>query len=188
MLTSHDRLAAALRRAPAKLPAAIALLVLSQAAFALDLPRYDYQGASGVCLPSTPAFEAAVRARPLGLANESAGTVFITCPFRGTDPTLQVGAYQVQVQVGNNDVVSKAITCTLVVTYRLPGQTVDRLAYVPRSVGLVPGGGNFITWGPTDFTGVPGAQRIPMSAVSCAMPALTTVHYTGNYYYQDVGT
>lgn len=187
MIKSHDGGLARIRSAAAPF-VAFCLLAAAQPAFALDLPRFDYQGASGVCLPSSQAFEAAARARPLGLANTSAGTIFVTCPFRGTDPLFQAGAYQVQVVVGNEDAVnSKVITCTLVVTYRLPGETVDRIAYVPRTVGLAPGAGNFITWGPTDFTGVPGAQRIPMSAVSCGMPPLTTVNYTGNYYYENVG-
>jgi len=161
--------------------------LLSTGVFAIDKPRFDYQGAAALCQPSSPIHEANLRSRPLGLSNSGTKTAFVTCALQGSDPTGQRGAYQVQVNVGNNDTVAKIITCTLVVVFRKPGETVDRTVYIPRSASVPAGSGGFISWVPTDLTGTTGGPEVPKSGVSCGLPKKTTLQYTGNYYREDVG-
>ncbi|MEP6633387.1 MAG: hypothetical protein ABJA62_04185 [Luteimonas sp.] len=166
---------------------AVVLAVSAQGAIAIDKARFDYQGASGVCQPSLPQYEPNLKSRPLGLANAGPELSFVTCALQGSDPTGQRGAYQVQVNVTNNDTVAKFIRCTLVVVYRLSGETVDKTAYIPRTVTVIGGGGSFISWVPTDITGAFGGPEISKAGISCALPAKTTLQYTGTYYREDVG-
>jgi hypothetical protein len=162
--------------------------VLATAASAIDKPRFDYQGASGVCQAASSEYEANLRARPLGLSNSGTTTAFVTCAIQGSDPTGQRGAYQVQVNISNNGTTSRIVTCTLVVVFRKPGETVNRTVYSPRSANITPGGGTFISWVPTDLTGTTGGPEISKSGISCKLPGKTTLQYTGNYYREDVGT
>lgn len=84
----------------------MAALSVTQAA-AVEKLRFDYQGAAAVCQPSKPLYEAGLRSRPLGLANAGTDIAFVTCALQGSDPTGQRGAYQVQVNITNNDTVAK---------------------------------------------------------------------------------
>jgi len=161
--------------------------LLSATVVAIEKPRFDYQGAAGVCQPSTAIYEANLRSRPLGLSNSSTQTAFVTCAIQGSDPTGQRGAYQVLVNVGNNDTAAKNITCTLVVVFRLANETMDRTVYSPRTISLPAGFGGFISWVPTDLTGTTGGPDISKSGISCGLPAQTTLQYTGNFYREEVG-
>jgi len=162
--------------------------LLSGTALAVDKARYDYQGAAASCEAALPMYEANLRSRPLGLSNSGTATSFVTCNIMGSDPTGQRGAYQVQVNVANNNTTSKQVACTLVVVYRMSGETVDKTAYRTKTATLASNGGGFISWVPTDLTGTSGGPEISKSGVTCTLPGKTTLQYTGNYYREDVGT
>jgi hypothetical protein len=164
-----------------------AISILGGAAFAVEMPRYDYQGAAGVCQAASPDNEPNLRSEPLGLSNSGTTPAFVTCAIQGSDPTGQRGAYQVLVNVANNGTASQIIRCTLVVVFRKPGETVDRTVYSPRAQVVLPGAGAFISWVPTDLTGTTGGPEISKSGVMCGLPGKTTLQYTGNYYREDVG-
>jgi hypothetical protein len=159
----------------------------STGVLAVEVLRFDYQGAAAVCQPSAPIHETNLRSRPLGLSNSGTKTAFVTCANQGSDPTGQRGAYQVLVNVGNNDTVAKRITCTLVVVFRKPGETANRTVYSPRAADVPAGSGGFIAWVPTDLTGQTGGPEIPKWAVSCGLPKKTTLQYTGSFYKEEVG-
>lgn len=76
----------------------------------------------------------------------------------------------------------------MVVVYREPDETVNKTAYRPRSINLGASSSGFLTWIPTDLTSEFGGPEISKSGISCAMPAKTTLQYTGNYYEEEVGS
>lgn len=151
---------------------------------AVEVFRYDYQGAAGVCQPSLPEYEAGLRSRPLGLANEGTTTAFVTCTFRGDDTAGGRGAWQVLVNVANDGTTSQTVKCTLV-DGAASGAT-SNATYTPKSAGLFIGGAAFIAWVPTDIAGSPA--KINRPALSCALPAKTTLQYLGINYDENIGS
>lgn len=155
---------------------------------AAELPRFDYQGAAGVCQAAMPAYEPLLYSRPLGLANIGASTAYVTCAVQGSDPAGQRGAYKVEVNVSNTHTAPQIVTCTMVVVYRKVGDVADSTVYMPRSLALPPSAGGFIHWVPTDLIGAFGGPEISKSGISCILPPATTLQYVANYYYENIGT
>lgn len=151
---------------------------------AVELPRSDFQGASGLCKASTPAFAASVRYRPLGLANESDSAIYVTCNWQGDDSQSSVrGARRVYVVISNFGGDAQDVTCTLVNGFQ-SGANVQA-TYTPKTVNIAAGAGATIEWLPAD---VPGSQAtIKLPAVSCVLPGNSTLQHTGKEYNEDVG-
>lgn len=151
---------------------------------AVEVTRSDFQGASGLCKAATPAFAASVRHRPLGLANESASGIFVTCNWQGDDSQNTVrGARRVFVVVSNYGASAQDVTCTLVNGFQ---SGITLLAtYTSKTVNIAAGAGATIEWLPGD---VPGSQTtIKLPALSCLLPGDSTLQYTGKEYNEDVG-
>lgn len=165
---------------------ALSLFALSAfgcVANAAEVGRYDFQGAAGLCKGALPSHRDALRARPLGLANVSQSDAFVTCSWQGDATANGRGASQVFVLVSNTSSAGKSISCTLV--NGTQAGAVTAATYTPKSVGLNPGTNTFLAWLPSEIAGSPSEITLP--AVTCSLPAGTTLHYTGRNYLEDVG-
>lgn len=174
-----------MRRAVRLLLPASCLLALSLAANAAEVARVDVQGATGMCKASTSDFAAGTRYRPLAVANESAGGVFVTCNWQGDDRSGSVrGAKRLSVAVSNYASTEKTVTCTLVNGHQT-GALVFA-TYVPRSVTIAAGGHAELEWLPGDVANA-GPSGIDRPSVSCALPSQTALQHTRREYNEDVG-
>lgn len=163
---------------------ALILGAVQASAIAAEVFRYDYQGAAAVCQPALPEYEAGLRSRPLGLSNEGDTTAFVTCTFHGDDTSGGRGAWQILVNVANDGTAAASIDCTLVDGFASGSSS--NATYTTKSVGLFPGGnGAFIAWLPSEVSGSPA--KINRPALSCSLPARTTLHYIGINYDENIG-
>jgi hypothetical protein len=166
-------------------PMFIALVASASAVGAAELPRVDVQGASGLCRAATAAFAAGTRYRPLGLANESAGQIFVTCNWQGDDHQDSVrGAKRLTVAISNNGSTSRAYTCTLVNGHQT-GASVYA-TYVPKTITIAAGAGAEMAWVPSEVSNA-SASGIDRPSLSCVLPASSTIQYIGREYNEDVG-
>jgi hypothetical protein len=156
----------------------------SQTSNAAEISRQDFQGAVGMCKASMPAYVASLRNRPLGMANESATDVYVTCNWQGDDTQNGTrGARRVSVVVGNTSASSKTVECTLVNGFQSGAQT--SATYTPKAATIAAGAAATITWVPGDIAG--GPDQIKLPALSCKLPGGTTLQYTSKQYNEDVG-
>lgn len=166
---------------------AIALTMAGSIAYpalAVEVARQDFQGAAGMCKGATPAYNDALRIAPLGMANESAAAVFITCNFQGDDTQNSTrGAQRVSVSFVNNSTSSRTVACTLVNGFQSGSTTVA--TYTPKSIVIAAGATASIAWVPGDIAGAPTQIKLP--ALSCNVPAGTTLQFTAKQYNEDVG-
>lgn len=162
------------------------VVAATREAVAVDVFRYDYQGAGAVCQPSLPEYSASLRSRPLGIANEGATTVFVTCTFQGDVAGGGRGARQLEVVAANIDVQTLGIVrCTLVDGFASGG--VITAVYVDPRVGVFThGGAQSITWSPADIAGNP--QKIDRPGVLCSLPPNTVLQYFSKYYDENIGS
>lgn len=137
-----------------------------------------------MCKPATAEFAAGVRHRPLGLANESTGPIFVTCNWQGDDSQGTVrGAKRVMVVVSNDGASAADVACTLVSGFQ-QGANVQA-SYTPKTTNIAPGQAATIQWLPSELPNAPA--RIGIAAVSCALPGAATLNYTGKEYDENVG-
>jgi hypothetical protein len=166
------------------LAVAACLLSVSVPAHAVEVTRTDLQGASGLCKAALPAHAAAARYRPLGLGNESDANMFVSCNWQGDDSQNTArGARRVFVVISNHGAVARSVSCTLVNGFQSGAGLYA--TYTPKSVDIAPGAGATLEWVPADIAGAPATILLP--AVSCALPPLSTLQYTGKVYNEDVG-
>ncbi|MGH8031983.1 MAG: hypothetical protein ACREO8_06345 [Luteimonas sp.] len=159
----------------------LALPIVSASA-AIDTPRYDYQGAGGVCQPTAAQFERGLRSRPLGLANEGTTTAFVSCALQGNDVAAGRLITQVDVVVANGTRGTGTISCTLV------AQTQAGMAfYSARTSTPAPGQAALFTWFPTDAA-IDGGTKIgiPRPSLQCSLPPSAVLQYTALYYREDI--
>lgn len=166
--------------------ASLAVLLLSLAAtagHAATVARNDFQGAAGLCKAALPGFTAGLRSRPLGMANESSSPIFITCNWQGDDTQNgNRGARQLTVTLGNTSGADLQVTCTLVNGFQ--SGLLTQATYTPKTVTIANGGSATLTWLPADVGAV---EQIKLPALSCSMPAGTTLQSTSRAYIEDVG-
>jgi len=164
---------------------ALAALASMPSAQAVEVARNDVQGASGMCKAATAAYAANARYRPLGLANESDSSIFVTCNWQGDDNgDSGRGATRVYVVITNNGSTSRSFTCTLVEGHQDGALTFA--TQTPRTVSIAAGAGATLQWVPTDLAGDP--ETIELPSLSCLLPANSTLQYTGKEYNEDVGS
>ena len=163
---------------------ALSTLAASFPLGAATLARSDVQGAAGLCKAATPAYAAAVRYRPLGVANESAANAYVTCSWQGDDnSTAARGATKVYVAISNFGSSTARVTCTLVEGHQDGAFTFA--SYNPKTISIAPGAGATLQWLPSEIQGAPATIELP--SLSCALPAGATMNYTGKEYNEDVG-
>lgn len=161
----------------------LALSTFGPAANAVEVGRYDFQGAVGMCKGALQSHRDALRAKPLGLNNIAATDAFVTCNWQGDASTNGRGASQVFVLVSNTSAGGRTISCTLVNGTQAGATTTA--TYTPKTVGLSPGTNTFLAWTPSELPGAPADITLP--SVTCLLPPGTTLHYTGRNYPEDVG-
>lgn len=163
---------------------ALSTLAASFPIGAVSLARSDVQGAAGLCKAATPAYAAGVRYRPLGVANESSENAFVTCNWQGDDnSTAARGATRVYVAISNFGGASASVTCTLVEGHQ--DGVLTFASYTPKTISIASGAGATLQWLPSEIQGAPATIELP--SLSCALPAGTTMNYTGKEYSEDVG-
>lgn len=162
----------------------LCVLTLATAdAQAVEQNRTDQQGASGMCQGALASYNANLRARPLGLANEGSATAFVSCAWQGDDTANGRGSQQIQVVIGNNGSAAAAVNCTLVNGFQ--AGTFVNATYTLKSATIAPGAAATITWVPGDIVGAPPEIRLP--ALSCQLPPGTVIQHTIKSYLEDVG-
>jgi hypothetical protein len=171
---------------PAAISALVALCVAAPwgEVAAVDVFRYDFQGAAGICQPALSSHAASLRARPLGLINEGTESAFVTCTFRGDPRANERGATKVQVHVGHVGEAGSTVTCTFVEGVELGG--VSNAVYRTKSLPVYGGSaGASMTWQPSEIAGAPALIYQP--ALQCQLGPGTAIHYISVYYDEDVG-
>src|SRR5690606_27999345 len=101
-----------------------ALLALPAAVGAVEVARYDMQGAAAICQPATHLYAGSLRARPLGLVNEGTTDVFVSCTLAGDPRPGGRGAMKVLAEVGAVGQTGGMASCTFVDGYQ-QGSVVD---------------------------------------------------------------
>ncbi len=128
------------------------------------------------CQGALPAYEGAIRKRPLAVQNEGGSAAFVTCAFAVTErPKLA----RLWFNAINGSAV--AISCTAV-----SGAT-GAAAYASKTVTAPANGSRVdITWLPTDF-GTSGAFATRFVSMSCALPAGAGIIDSHVVFDEDVG-
>lgn len=175
-------------RLPACTAAVIAALLLAGHAgnaAAVEVERYDYQGAAAICQPATNQHAANLRSRPLGLVNEGTTTAFVSCALVSDPRPAGRGAMKVLVEVGASSNVVGGVSCTFVDGLQ-QGASSDAV-YRTKST-LLTGGtrGVALTWQPSEIAGAP--EHIFRPAVQCALGPGMALHYLSITYDEDIGS
>ena len=150
-------LAATLLFAAAWAPPAEALRVTAQAAAA--------------CQGALPAFETAIRKRPLAVQNEGDAPAFVTCAL--TNPGTSNGVTRIQsgqVYVQNLGSVTRSVSCTAVNSSASAAPA--PAAYLTRTLQVPPSttASTAFSFAAADFAGAPILLPGDTFGVSCSLP------------------
>lgn len=118
------------------------------------------------CQGALPAFETAIRKRPLAVQNEGTISSYVTCSFEfDAYEAIDNSALMVDLYLSNNTDADVSVTCTAVAGFQ--GGTVE---YSSQTVDIPAGesGGNPY-WVDTDFAG--GGMASGLVSVSCNVPS-----------------
>lgn len=175
-------------RLPAYLTASLAVALASAAsgpASAVEVLRYDFQGAAAICQPAKGEYAEKLRSRPLALANEGTTPAFVSCALRGDPRPGGRGAMKVLAEVGSVTGLTGTVTCTFVDGYQ-QGATVDAV-YRPKTALVFPASrGVALTWQPVEIAGNP--EHIFRPALQCMLGPGTALHYIAITYDEDIGS
>jgi hypothetical protein len=152
-------------------------------ASAVDISRFDYQSATGMCSGTTSVGGSNLRYRPLSIDNIGSTDQFVSCGFQGDDQADGRGSQTVAVRVYNGSALSATIDCVLIDGFRSGANTVA--TFTNKSVDLAAGASTFVTWVPADITPAPPAIDLPQ--VQCVLPGGTSLQYGYKRYLEGVG-
>lgn len=129
------------------------------------------------CQGALPAFETAIRKRPLAIQNEGTTPSFITCGFEfDAGDAIDNSALMVDTYFTNNTAAPVSLTCTAVTGW----QTGDN-EFVSLTEVIQPGAqSEEMAWFAEDFTG--GGMASGLVAISCALPVGVGVNDTYVYW------
>ena len=125
----------------------------------------------GACLGSSPASEANLRERPLGVRNEGATAVFVSCAAQwGYNPYQVIDA---SIVVTNANAQAVDVACTLV------DGVLDTVAYFPKTVSIAANGTGKMVWRYSDYgnTSFSGFENF-----SCNLPPGVEINFVGFGY------
>ncbi len=146
------------RLAAATIAAGLALTAALLPASAANTQQFT-AGAAMACRPALPAFDGAIRTRPLAMANEGSTAAFVTCTNWSTP--FAHDNYNTLVELANRNAWGVNVNCTLVA-----GGDTYSLTYTPVTVSVPPNGRSNAIWGnPSAGALLPGTLRY-----SCALP------------------
>jgi hypothetical protein len=132
------------------------------------------------CQGALPAFETAIRKRPLAIQNEGTSNSFITCAFEfDAGNAIDNSALMVDTYFTNNTAAPVSLTCTAVTGW----QTGDN-EFVSVTEVIQPGqqSGDMV-WFAEDFAG--GGMASGLVAISCNLPVGVGVNDTYVYWASD---
>jgi hypothetical protein len=157
-------------------------LAMAGAGHAVQRDRFTMESATRACTGASSAYTANLRARPLGLYNESAATVFVSCGWEGmrdADRTMDVAS----VGIRNYGTAPAQVTCTFVHGYgaRDAGE-VDAPDYYTVSSLVVPGMLYALNLTPEGMT-----TPLTLPQASCTLPPGVALHTVGTLYREEVG-
>ena len=141
---------------------------------------------AGICQGALPAFETAIRKRPLAIQNEGSTTAFITCSFtsQGEWGGSARNPTRVSVFVNNASGAAVPLSCTGVTGYA----TQSSSHYVVKQVNLTAGTGQHVmNWVPADFQ--EGATLFPsgLFSISCGLPPGVAINDSYVHFSEEVG-
>ena len=133
------------------------------------------------CQGALPAFETAIRKRPLAITNEGTSAAFVTCGFEydavdaeGNAPVL------LDTYFSNTTAAELSVTCTAVSGF----ETGDN-EFVSQTVAIAPGTQGNLFWEDADFP-VDGLAS-GLVSISCNLPAGAAVNDTYIWWLADDG-
>ncbi len=141
---------------------------------------------AGICQGALPAFEAAIRKRPLAVQNEGTQTAFVTCAFTSQGDFSASAENPVAVVMWFNTTSGAAtsISCTGVSGYQQgPNQFVVKTATAPATGAQAP-----ILWEASDFADAPDIFPSGLFSVSCALPPGTAINDSYVFFQEEIGT
>jgi len=136
--------------------------------------------AANSCIPSRPAYEGAVRKRPLAVQNEGDTDAFVTCAF-ANDGTV----YYFQMAIQNQTPVPKNVTCTAV---NGSNNIQTPAAYMVKTAFLAPNSYLMLTFDGSDFGGTAG-NPLPSDFIgaNCILIPGTGIGETAVVFEEEIG-
>jgi hypothetical protein len=151
------------------------------AAHAATVQRSVIQSAVMACQASTPAFDASLRKKPIGVDNVGTGTAYVTCGLGGDAGGTPTSTW-VGVVLRNPVPFAASVTCTLVDA----GSDLNSPKYLTKSVFMPPFyAGEDLYF---DSAADNGNVAFTAPAISCALPAGAGVAATSRQYPEDIGS
>ena len=162
------------------LVAAAAAILAAPAASAAVVERQEVRLGVRDCQGALPAFEGALRKRPLAIQNEGTIPAFVTCAFEGTN-SGQPGSKRIRVLLRNFGAAAVDVSCTLVDG----GPGIFLPTYFTQVTTVAPGPTTiiFATWTRADNGGNPYTYP----AVSCNLPPNVAIPAVQRDYDEDIG-
>lgn len=137
------------------------------------------------CQGALPAFETAIRKRPLAVQNEGTTNAFVTCSFlsQGSIDSSTTNPNDVLVYFNSVSGTNVPISCTGV-----SGYAGGANEFVVKSV-IVPANGQAqITWNSADFAGAPANFPSGLFSISCNLPPGGAINDTRMTFREEIGT
>jgi len=157
---------------------AVALALAATAMHATDAQAAASSASTGVgaCRGSSPAANANLRKRPLGVRNEGATAVFVSCAAQwGYNPTQVITA---TVLLSNANAQATDVTCTLV-----DGVSNGAAFYFPKTMSLAANDIDQMVWSPSEYG---GTSFSGFENFSCSLPPGVEVNVVGFEYDYDI--
>lgn len=156
----------------------VAACLAAPAASAATVERQELYMSVSRCQPSLPAFDGAIRKRPLAMQNEGTGPAFITCGLDGLF-YAQPSKKFITVGLANTSGAAASVTCTLV--DGRPG--FSNPAQFTKSVTIGAGSASEIIYSAADN----GGENFIYPATSCNLPPGTGITFVGARFDEDIG-
>lgn len=133
------------------------LIVAAAATLSMPTPadavfHSDGSNATGPCNGALPAFEGALRKRPLALRNEGTTSAFVSCSLQ-TDGGQNNGYGTALLTFVNRNATSTAVDCTMVngTVAELVALGEDPPTFFPQTLGIPANSAGVMTWEAPDF-------------------------------------
>lgn len=165
---------------------ALAGMLAPASAEAAPSPRAFRANPTAICQGALPAFETAIRKRPLAIQNEGTSSAFITCSFisQGSPVSSTTNPTAVQVFFNNVSGVETTISCTGV-----SGYATGANQYLVKSVDTPASGSQGqITWTAGDFAGAPAQFPSGIFSISCSLPPGGAINDSAVLFQEEIGT
>lgn len=165
---------------------AVGAMLAPMDADAATSPRVFRSNPAGLCQGALPAFETAIRKRPLAVQNEGASNAFVTCSFTSQGGTSASATNPTSVLVYFNTIsgTDTQINCTGVTGYVSgTNEFVVKATTAPAS-----GQQTSMLWNAADFAGAPETFPSGMFSISCNLPPGAAINDSRVSFSEEIGT